>query len=176
MKQTGSRTQVEIGGYVGSQMGNQLPTSKSDELVHYRAPEAFCISCDWVGPIHLMTLDHGGYVCEECEIERSMKIELRGATFKQSITALPAGAPAMAILIGALWYGVNVELFALGIVAGGLAILHALYSLQAFRAQELLPLRDQLSVSERYEPVGVAGAMAVIGTLSGGINLLGFFL
>jgi len=157
-------------------MGNQLSSSRSDEVVHYMAPEAFCIRCDWVGPIHLMSLDHGGYLCEECEIERAMKDELRGATLKQSVTALPVGAPATAILVWAVCYGINVELFALGIVAGGLAILHALYSLETFRTQERLPLRDQLPLTERYEPVGVASMMALIGAGSGAVNLLGFFL
>ncbi len=157
-------------------MGNQPPAPESNLGVLLRAPEAFCISCDWVGPIHLMSLDHGGYLCEECEIERTMRQDLRGATHKQSFTALPAGAPATAILIMALTYGINVELFVLGILAGGLAFLHALYSLEAFRTQECLPLRDRLALTERYEPVGVAAMMVLIGTGSGIVNLLGFFL
>jgi len=143
--------------------------------MQYTTTESFCIHCEWVGPTRLMALDVCGYVCEDCEIEASLVSTVRGATLKQVVTAIPAGLPAAAILLGAATAGPNLELCALGAVAGGMALVHAMYSLEAYRTQARLPFRHRLPALERYEPLVVSAVMALVGAASGTIHLLGPF-
>jgi len=120
-----------------------------------------------------MTLDVGGHLCEDCEMERAMVTTVRSATLKQAVTAIPAGAPGVAILAGAGLYGLNIELFVVGGVAGGIALVHALYSLDAYLNQQRLPMREKLSPLQRFEPLVVASLMTLIGLTSGTIHLFG---
>jgi hypothetical protein len=146
----------------------------SEQAMSQRMPESFCVNCDWVGPVHLMTLDAYGHVCEECEMERALLDGVRGATLKQAVTAVPAAAPAVAILAGAVVFGADLALAPLGACAAALTLLHSLYSLEAYRIQQRLPLEHPLTALQRYEPVGVAAVMAAIGSGSATIHLWGF--
>ena len=136
--------------------------------------ESFCVSCDWEGPVYLMSLDVYGHVCEGCEMERALLDGVRGATLKQVATAVPAAAPAVAILGAGILSGADLTLAPLGACAAVLTLLHALYSLEAYRIQQRLPLEQTLTAVQRYEPVGVAAVMAAIGSGSATIHLWGF--
>ena len=116
-----------------------------------------------------MTLADGGHLCDDCELEAAMRHGVRGAFNKQMGTAIPAALPAISLLVHALIRGAEPQLYALGFIAGGLAGLHALYSLDAFLTQERLPMRPV--TAKRYDALVVATVMALLGTLAGSIHL-----